>query len=175
MKKVNVSIKGAAPLLQHRFPMEEHPEVKVGKVKKVFVSMDEAKRGLYVDAQDRVFQPAEHLYNSIIIAGKSFLYDKRKMYGSVLKGMILVDPPTIYHKDQNWVVDRRPVRVGTARIVRSRPRFDNWELDFTIEYDEEVISEAKLKEIVDFAGRRVGIGDYRPLLGRFIVTKFEEA
>lgn len=175
MEKVKVMIKGTAPLLQHRYPMEEHPEEKSKKVKKIYPAQDECEKSLYMDDKLKIYQPAEHIYSCIIMAGKNFLYDKRKMYASVLKGMILVTPSAIYHKDQNWVIDRRPVVINRARIVRARPRFDNWELEFEIEYDEEVISEFKLKEIVDFAGNRVGLGDFRPLFGRFIVTEFKKA
>ncbi|GAI19389.1 unnamed protein product, partial [marine sediment metagenome] len=63
--------------------------------------------------------------------------------------------------------------IQRARIMRARPRFDKWELDFTIDFDDEIIGKDKVNEILTYAGQRIGIGDYRPLFGRFIVTKFQ--
>ena len=76
-------------------------------------------------------------------------------------------------------IDVRPVVIKSTkgRIPRRRPIFKNWSLKFTIEYDEDEISAETIKEILDYAGRRVGIGDFRPEnggpFGRFMVTKFK--
>jgi len=54
---------------------------------------------------------------------------------------------------------------------------EKWALSFGVEYDDEEIPKSVLKELLDYAGRRVGIGDFRPStggpFGRFIITKFE--
>jgi hypothetical protein len=71
------------------------------------------------------------------------------------------------------VIDRRAVVVQRARIMRERPRFDNWGLSFVIETLDEQLPVSAIKEILDYAGK-VGLGDYRPRFGRFIVTEFKE-
>lgn len=38
----------------------------------------------------------------------------------------------------------------------------------------EMVALDQVKEILDHAGRRVGIGDWRPKFGRFFVSKFEK-
>jgi len=77
-----------------------------------------------------------------------------------------------------YEVDARPVVIQKARIVRYRPRFDKWELDFTLRLHDDQLPTEVIKEILDYAGLYVGIGDFRPgkggKFGKFMVTRFEE-
>jgi hypothetical protein len=66
-------------------------------------------------------------------------------------------------------VDYRIVRVTTNRIMRSRPVFPAWSLDFSIEYDEDTISPSDVDKALERAGTLCGLGDHRPQYGRFIV------
>jgi hypothetical protein len=87
------------------------------------------------------------------------------------------NPKLIYDK---WIVDSRPVKIGTARVIGSRPRFDKWSLIFRVRILDRVwLNPANqggeiLKSIIEAGGRKAGIGDYRPLFGQFLVTRFEE-
>jgi hypothetical protein len=68
------------------------------------------------------------------------------------------------------------VRVGTAKVIRTRPRFDAWEINFTAEIDESVCEVRQVTSWLQSAGKLVGIGDWRPgaphggSFGRFIVV-----
>lgn len=54
------------------------------------------------------------------------------------------------------------VKVGQARVLRTRPVFRSWSVEFEVTYDAEVIKgETVLQSLVD-AGRLVGLGDWRP-------------
>ncbi len=59
-----------------------------------------------------------------------------------------------------------------------RPMFDDWSLAFTMELDTDMITVDLLRQIVDDAGKRVGLGDYRPTrkgpYGKFVVTEWKE-
>lgn len=174
MKKVDVTIEGIEPgLLQHRFPMEENTETKSVKRKVEYPSLEEAQKCLYTDEDGIIYQPAEHILGCLVKAGANFSYERRRTYKDVMKSCVFISPTAIPHQHTEWSVDRRPVVIMKARIVRSRPLFKKWALSFSIEYDEEVLNVSKLKELLEFAGTRIGIGDYRPLFGRFIVTRFE--
>ena len=80
-----------------------------------------------------------------------------------------------------WSVDTRPVRIPSTggRILAHRPIFYDWSLFFFLELDESVISPNLLREIVDAAGSRIGLGDFRPAckgpFGKFVVTHWAEA
>jgi hypothetical protein len=171
MEKVKVVIEGVAPLLQHRFPIEENNKSK--KKKKEYIPQEDAEKSLYRDEKGVIYEPATHIFGALIKAGIRFQYEKRQTYSNIIKSSVLVTPDAIPHKIQKWIIDSRPVVVMRARILRSRPKFEKWGLEFIIEYDDELIGKDRMKEILDYAGLRIGLGDYRPLFGRFIVTKFE--
>ena len=64
-----------------------------------------------------------------------------------------------------------------GRIMRYRPMFKQWMLEFIIEFDDEIAVDA-IKEALEIAGKYVGIGDWRPekkgKFGKFQVTSFQE-
>jgi hypothetical protein len=69
--------------------------------------------------------------------------------------------------------DVRSVKVGTARVMRTRPVFDNWSLVFSFDIQPDVISASDVKIALEACGAVCGIGDYRPQFGRFVVDSFE--
>ena len=69
-------------------------------------------------------------------------------------------------------IDRRPAVIQRQRIVKSRPRFNSWEIEFTVNFDESRIKKETLKQILEEAGQSKGIGDYRPKFGRFALVSF---
>lgn len=85
----------------------------------------------------------------------------------------------IIHK-QPWRVDTRAVRIPATggRILAHRPIFDDWKLRFTMDIDLEIMSPKLMRQIVDDAGKRIGLGDFRPATkgpyGRFVVTSWQE-
>lgn len=68
--------------------------------------------------------------------------------------------------DHNYF-DNRRVKVQQSAVMRTRPRFDDWAVDFELEYLSDVINEHQINQIVDIAGIVVGLGDYRPKYGTF--------
>ena len=69
----------------------------------------------------------------------------------------------IKHKE-DWRVDTRAVRIPSTggRIIAHRPMFDDWELSFELVLDEKLLGAKMLRQIVDDAGQRIGLGDFRP-------------
>jgi hypothetical protein len=68
---------------------------------------------------------------------------------------------------------RRAIVVGQG-IIRRRPRFEQWSTRFTFQYDPGLVDKPELIiEVLNDAGTRVGVGDYRPecsgWFGRFRV------
>lgn len=76
------------------------------------------------------------------------------------------------HKDYNYR-DVRQMVVNKARITRTRPRFDQWQIIFTLVYDEKMIDIETLINAMEYAGKYVGLCDSRPKYGQFAV-KIEE-
>lgn len=68
-------------------------------------------------------------------------------------------------------------KIGMAKHVRVRPRFDKWECGGTITVLDDQITRDVLQNILTFAGCYAGIGDWRPSspkspgsFGKFIAT-----
>ena len=54
------------------------------------------------------------------------------------------------------------VVVQRNRILRTRAKFDDWGVTFIVEVDDELVDQEQLANWLDIAGRRIGIGDWRP-------------
>jgi hypothetical protein len=71
---------------------------------------------------------------------------------------------------------RCAVRVGTAKIMRTRPILPDWSACFSVCVDVSVCDVELVKQSLENAGRLVGIGDWRPgaprggSYGRFVVA-----
>jgi hypothetical protein len=79
-----------------------------------------------------------------------------------------------------WTVDIRPVRIPATggRILRYRPLFNDWSLSFHVNLDTGEVGPKLFRQIIDAAGSKVGLGDFRPATrgpyGRFVVTTWQE-
>lgn len=176
MKSVNVEITGIAPLLHHRFQTEDHGENASKSKKKVYDPVEEAEKCLYRNAAGEIYQPAEHIFQSMVKGAVAYKFEGKKTYKDVITSGIAISPEDIPLIIENeYEIDARPVVIQRSRVVRWRPRFNEWKVRFTIDIlDDENISVPILKDILETAGKTKGIGDYRPRFGRFMVSKFEE-
>jgi hypothetical protein len=59
------------------------------------------------------------------------------------------------------------VKVGMAKVMRTRPMFRDWSLIATAQFDPDVLNLRDIEEIANDAGKLVGLGDWRPKHGRF--------
>lgn len=66
--------------------------------------------------------------------------------------------------------DTRPMVVSRARIMRTRPRFDQWRITFNLAYDEAKIDLDTIVNAIEFSGSYVGLCDSRPRYGQFVAT-----
>ena len=65
---------------------------------------------------------------------------------------------------------RKTVGVQRARTVRTRPMFQPWSIDLPIEVDPVVFDLDTLAVLWAEAGRYSGLGEMRPVYGRFVGT-----
>ena len=177
MKKISVSIHGLCPLLQNKFPLDGQ-DTKTGHGKRVATTdySKEEFQKLYLTKDKMVYEPANHIEGCLTKAATEFFIKghKGKRYTDRIKAFIDVQPLEIVHKVQEWHADTRSAVVQRGRVVRRRPCFNDWALDFSIVIkDPEAVPPETLQEILEYGGRYVGIGDYRPKFGLFEVTKWQ--
>jgi len=177
-----VTIVGKTALLLHRFPEDAQEEAssQVHARKERLTPRQECISYLYLATPDDLssqYFPSENLRQCIVNAGKRFKIG-RASARTDLAAATFITPEQLPLKGE-WVIDSRPVvnPFTQGRVLRHRPKFEQWEISCTIEVDEELIQEQLIRNVMTSAGNFVGIGDYRPArmgpYGRFEVTKWE--
>jgi len=66
---------------------------------------------------------------------------------------------------------RVPVKVGMARVIRTRPMFNNWSATVAIKYLANMLNPKDIRSFLQSAGQEIGICDWRPRFGRFVVEQ----
>jgi tetrahydrodipicolinate N-succinyltransferase len=73
--------------------------------------------------------------------------------------------------DELWADERfrhiSIVRVGQAKVVRTRPIFNKWSAIVSVNIETGIVNPARVDDWLTIAGTQVGIGDWRPQHGRF--------
>ena len=97
----------------------------------------------------------------------------------VVAACVIINPEYCDLGTTDYIIDSRPVVNPTTRgrIMCHRPRLNEWGVSFEIEYDDLLLTEIQLRRVVDDAGLRVGLLDFRPekkgAFGRFIVINWK--
>lgn len=190
MYTIDCAVEGIAPLMQHRFPLPDFADLSKGGKKKTGEQdySQEWREYLYATPEGDIYQPATHFDGCLVKAAAGYKIQgaRGKTYKDLFKGNVFVSPDAIYHNvkvpesldadaDKPLYLDVRPVVIQRARVVRVRPTFGiGWKLEFEITVLDDQLPKNVLNDVLVLAGRTVGIGDFRPRFGRFIVTRFEE-
>ena len=123
--------------------------------------------------------PTANFCASIRYAGKAFAdpsSPRKSMYDKLNSICVPYDEYALINGGvKTWdYVDARRVVIQRAGITRQRPGFnEGWTATFKIMVlAPDFLPVARLREIMDYAGKFQGIGDFRPSHGRFRVDGF---
>lgn len=61
------------------------------------------------------------------------------------------------------------LKQGQVRVVKATPIFNNWHFTATLDFDDSIINERELKELIEYGAAFGGFGDFRPTYGRATV------
>lgn len=187
MKRINTVIEGVTPLLCNRFTdaaqMAATNGNRLASVGEKGTPRDQAEARLYVGHDGEPMIPQPNLFRCLVDAGSFFKAGKSKITtqkSSLLPACVEIEglEIPIRHKEP-WSVDTRAVRIPSTggRILCHRPCFNDWRLSFVIGIDEDLMTVKLMREIVDAAGKRVGLGDFRPAckgpFGKFVVVEWK--
>lgn len=171
MEKVKVSVEGVAPLLMNRFNTEE--TAKTGRAKKIYVPEEEAEKKTYRTKNGKLYLPNLHFKASMTKAATEFKMKGKKSYKDYIKAGIFISPEEIILDKQEYSIFATPVVIQRARVMSWRPQFKEWSCNFVIEIADENLAPSVVKEILEFAGKYKGVGDFRPEHGRFQIKEFK--
>jgi len=190
MQTINLKLTGESPMLLHsdRGANPIHPDTVAHKVltskrKKtdddhVAIARSEFMLGFYGGKE--VCIPGTNIKSAIVEGAKlNKLGSAFNRCVIVEDDMIVIDYAGPKSKDKMWgdpsCVDCRSVKVGTARLMRYRPRLNAWSLTAHLVFDEAMVERAQIINAARNAGSYIGIGDYRPAkggsFGRFTVEE----
>ena len=138
---------------------------------------------LYVDEQNRPCWPGENIEAMLVAAAK-----KNRMGPSAKSGLFIDGNSVVQHDgprtadglwkfkkfENNPYISRVPVVVNKSRVMRTRPIFNNWTLEFTVHYMPDIINKEDVISFVNRAGKMIGLSDWRPKYGRFEIESTEE-
>jgi hypothetical protein len=84
------------------------------------------------------------------------------------------DPVKLYQDPDGRFLLRKSVGIQRKRTMRTRPMFTDWSMRLPIEIDPHVFNLTVIKAAWEYAGRYVGLGEMRPVYGRFVGTVEQE-
>lgn len=182
-------ITGESPLLMHNGQLADplnkwSKAIKAisGKRKKTDADLEEMARlewygSLYLD-NGKPCIPGEVLEATVVNAAK-----KSRQGVQVKMGAFCPGNYPLSFKDEADTLDALwegnnhrltvGVKLGTGHttVMRTRPRFEGWSANCELVFDDEVMSEGDIWQILEVAGRYVGLMDWRPRYGRFTIKK----
>lgn len=183
---VELSIEGTSPLLCNRFSDEAAGSstggTRAAQPTDKGTPLEQAEHKLYIGHNKLPMIPQPNVFRSIIDGGTYFKVGKSKVTtqkSSLIPACLEIEGieiPLLH--SQPWTVDTRAVRIPSTggRILCHRPVFHDWKLSFALTLDTDVLPLRLLREIVDAAGKRIGLGDFRPAckgpFGKYVVTSW---
>lgn len=188
MKTLNAKWTGIRPLLMHNGQLADQTNPYVVEIKKItakgkkktdtdYANMArlEWEGGLYWDETLGPVIMSDAIERCIQVGAQ-----KSRLGKDVLAAVFCQETcvPVEYkgprEKEKMWANPdfclRRGVGVNGSRVMRCRPMFREWAIEFTVEYDDSIINEKNLIQAMQDAGALCGLGDWRPKFGRFTVT-----
>lgn len=139
----------------------------------------------------RVGIPAECLFACLVAAGRNVKNGKKQVSTATsttipglmsIKSFFMPFTNVVEGEDgKAWRVDKRRGQLdnGGKKVAVGivRPRFDAWEFDVEVEFDDKIVNESVIRALFEDAGKNQGLGSFRPNkkgpFGTFKVTKFE--
>lgn len=184
---INIEVQGISPLLCNRFHEAAQAQVSSGtsgalRGKKA-LPREQAEPKVYRSMDGKAVLPGPNLLAAIVEAGKFVKSARSKLTttrSSLIPAGIAIVEPEMLLLPGKWEVDSRAVVIPATqgRVMCHRPRFDEWRIKLTLDIDDSLFSPTLVRELVDIAGQRVGVGDFRPSrrgpFGRFKVTGWKE-
>lgn len=184
-QELTFKITGVAPLIQHNGqtadPLNPHSKSIAeitGKRKKTDADHREVARrewyaGLYLYNGEPCI-PFQMLESALVAGGK-----KEKRGPDAKAGLLVAQHAPLEYDgprkpEELWEDERFrlrvPVKVGTSKVMRTRPMFDGWSATITIKFLPTMLNPKDVRSFLVTVGEQVGLGDWRPRFGRFVVA-----
>lgn len=188
MKSLKVKITGIEPLLINN-PQQVDPFNKYAKIAKsitkkrvktdedlLALRKNEIEAKIYFDESLGLWIPATWVIASIA----SLSWTKAKIKKADIRSCVFVNTskiPLNYDgkdkvKEKVDIVNNEKfhtllnLKQGQVRISKAAPIFNDWHFEFEVLFDDTVVNESDLKNLIELGAKFGGYGDFRPTYGR---------
>jgi hypothetical protein len=174
---VTFTIEGVCPLLFHRWSTEAVAAKAAAAKNSAAKKSDNVESYVYRNEAGEICLPGEYVRMSVIQAAR-YMQDPRSPRKSAMDlykaGVVsLTELGSLGVSDWDYL-DARRVTVSRSGVTRQRPAMNSgWAAEFQFLINTpEYIDPQTLHGVLSNAGRLVGVGDFRPSYGRFLVKSF---
>lgn len=173
---IEVLVEGATPMLQHRATEEGlSGSTRTNSPGEENDPRDIAERAVYrLPGAKQLAVPGSAFARMLREAGGSHkAKGSRKSLKYIIPAAVLVldDLCPLFLKDgarlEDYEVDSRPVTIPATkgRVMRHRARFNEWQCLINLRINDEILSEALVRQMFAEGLAQIGIGDFRPERG----------
>jgi len=171
LKRSKITIVGQSPLMVNNFAQKSKVEMLEKHLKKAKGPREardvrgEVEAALYKLPNGKYGIPASGIKNCAVsacrfIEGVAMTRAKGAFFViEDANGLVQID-------SKKYEIDERPVSIGTfgnkKKMIRFRPRFDEWSCTFEVLYNPDILSADQLVNLFNHAGFSVGLCEYRP-------------
>lgn len=185
MAGIEVQIRGVSALLMQAFGLDFENGDQSRTIIRVQKTPREQAEAVAYRNSEHFYIPSSWIAGAIRDAGANHKLrgSRRSLRFVVPSAVFVVEEHITICSDgrpvEDFEVDSRPVTIPSTkgRIMRHRPRFDAWDMAFHLEVDPSKLPEELVHQLLEEAGRSIGIGDFRPArggsFGRFAIIKWD--
>jgi hypothetical protein len=199
MDRFQVTLKSLSGLLQNRMSDDALLDLRDKTKKKSKTAAkptleQEAESKIHFNADGHACIPREMLMACLINTGVFIRLDAKRQLtnakSSVLPGLLVLEaesfpllmPGSGEEASWGYAPWRYEIRKGKnpnggEAVCIVRPLFEIWAITFTVLIDTDELPEDTYLRLFNLAGKRIGLGDYRPqckgTCGQFVVTRWK--
>ena len=190
MKKAKIKIKGIKPLIWHAFNKEALSLDAKPTAGKSGNNPEEWKATVLVDPDNKLYVKDSYIFASFREGSKNVKVGRGTLKAKLISCLIVLDT-IVYIKNRALPAENdltedvtKPVYLDICGVTNPNTKGKNiryriaaskgWESEFTVQWDDRLISTEQMKQIAESAGLHSGIGDGRNWgNGRFDIVKFD--
>ena len=189
-EKYACRIIGVAPLILHNGQLADPlnyfaKEMKriSGKRHKTEADLEQLARfewhgSLYL-SHGKVCIPGEVIEAHLVAAAQTQRKGRQAKAALFCDGMVPLDYDGPSAVEALWADETfrltSAVKVKQSRVMRTRPVFPAWSLAVEVLYNPSQLNGAEIAEFVRIGGEQIGLGDWRPRFGRYVVEDIPAA
>lgn len=189
MREFKIEVQSVTPYMQHRMD-DIKLEQWVKERGQIYEKYDISNPDILADFHSHIhfngtteyYIPADHFRISMIEAGKMVkgkVGGSTKSMSNVVAAMFNITPFRITLPKWDEIDKRSAVnRNIKGRVIVIRPKWNTWKVDFILSVDEDTITIEMIQKIIEYSGKYIGIGSYRPQnkgpFGRYRIVSFNQ-